>query len=259
MTAAGTLRLLGVGWWLQLKIHSRSAFDGILGIFYPLFFATSIFFIYGQGADEVQLVSAAVGAAAMGVWSAVSTSAAISLQRERNQGTLELLVAAPTPFPLLVVPITLSMATIGLYSFVATLLWGRFAFGIQLSLDQPLAFVAGCLATAVAIGLMGFLLAISAIRYRSSWALGAALEMPIWLICGFIVPLALLPDWVRPIAWVLPPTWGVAAVKDAALGGSPWPDIVLCLGIASIYAAIGTLLAHRLVDSARTHATLSLS
>jgi ABC-2 type transport system permease protein len=255
----GTLRLLGTGWWFHLKIHSRSAFDGVLGIIYPMFFATSIFFIYGQSADESGLVAAAIGASAMGVWSAVSTSAATSLQRQRSQGTLELLVAAPTPFPLLVAPITLSMATIGLYSFVATLLWGRFAFGIRISLEQPLVFVVACIATSLAIGLMGFLLAVAAVRYRSAWALGTALEMPVWLICGFVVPLALLPDWVLPIAWVLPPTWGVAAVKEAALGGSAWPDIVLCLAIAGVYAAIGAFLSHRLVDSARANATLSLS
>ena len=27
----GTLRLIGVGWLMQLKMRSRSAFDGILG------------------------------------------------------------------------------------------------------------------------------------------------------------------------------------------------------------------------------------
>ena len=36
---------------------------------------------------------------------------------------------------------TLAMATIGLYSMVATLLWGRFAFGIDVTLEHPLLFV----------------------------------------------------------------------------------------------------------------------
>ena len=27
------------------------------------------------------------------------------------------------------------------------------------------------------------------------------------------------PDWVRPISWVLAPTWGVRAIREAALGG----------------------------------------
>jgi ABC-2 type transport system permease protein len=152
-----------------------------------------------------------------------------------------------------------SMAAIGLWSMVATLLWGRFAFGIAISFAQPLAFVVAAVVTALSIGMVGFLEAVSAVRYRSAWALGSALEMPVWLICGFLVPLSLLPDGVRPIAWLLPPTWGVAAVRDAALGGSPWPSIAMCLLTASVYAVIGTLLAGRLVDSARVHATLALT
>lgn len=254
-----TLRLVAVGWWLQLKMRSRSSFDGVLNIIYPLFFASTVFLMYRQGGDEAALVSAAVGASVMGVWSAVSTTASSTLQQERRQGTLELLVASPTPFSLVILPATVSMAAIGLWSMVVTLLWGRFAFGIAISFAQPLAFVVAAVVTALSIGMVGFLEAVSAVRYRSAWALGSALEMPVWLICGFLVPLSLLPDWVRPIAWLLPPTWGVAAVRDAALGGSPWPSIAMCLLTASVYAVIGTLLAGRLVDSARVHATLALT
>ena len=118
-------------------MRSRSAFDGILGVIYPMFFATSVLLMYRQAGSEEALINAAVGASMLGVWSAVATTAAISLQAERRQGTLELLVAAPTPFTLLLVPMTLAMATIGLYSLVATLLWGRFAFGIPISLEAP--------------------------------------------------------------------------------------------------------------------------
>jgi ABC-2 type transport system permease protein len=253
------VRLVWVGWVLQLKMRSRSAFDGFLGVVYPLFFATTIFLMYQQNGRPSALVGAAVGAAVMGVWSAVSTTASASLQQERRQGTLELLVAAPAPFPLVVVPITLAMATLGLYSLVATLVFGRFAFGIHVSFDQPVAFVVASLVTALAIGIVGFLQAVASVRYRSAWALGTALELPIWLICGFLVPISILPGWVRPISWLLPPTWGVAAVRAAALGGSVWPDVGLCLLTAAAYALVGTLIAGRLVDSARRTATLALN
>jgi ABC-2 type transport system permease protein len=253
------LRLIGVGWWLQLKIRARSAFDGILAILYPLFFATTIFFMYRQGGDKGALVAAAVGASVMGVWSSVATTASSVLQGERRQGTLELLVASPSSFPLLVVPITLSMATFGLYSLVATLLWGRVVFGIPLRIDQPLAFAAAVLVTVLAVSLMGFLLAVTAVRYRSAWALGTAFELPVWLICGFLVPLSLLPDWVRPLSWLLPPTWGVSAIKAAALGGSPWLDVLVCLLTAAAYGIVGALLSGFLIDSARARATLALS
>ncbi len=254
-----TLRLVAVGWWLQLKMRSRSSFDGLLSIVYPMFFATSVFFMYRQNGDEAALVSAAVGASCMGVWSAVSTTASTTLQGERRQGTLELLVGSPTPFSLVIAPATVSMATIGLWSLVATLLWGRLVFRIPISFDQPLVFVVAALALSLSLGLVGFLQAVSSVRYRSAWALGSLFEFPVWLICGFLVPLSILPDWVRPIAWLLPPTWGVAAVRDAALGGNAWPDVALCLLTGAAYAAVGVGLARRLVDSARVNATLALT
>jgi ABC-2 type transport system permease protein len=254
-----TLRLMRVGWWLQLKMRSRSAFDGILGIVSPLFIATTVLLIYRHGGSESALIGAAVGASVLGVWSAVAMTASISLQRERRGGTLELLVAAPLPFPLLVAPMTLAMGTIGLYSLVATLLWGRLVFDIPISLVHPVVFVLAAAVTAVGVSLMGFLLAVSAVRYRGAWALGTAFELPVWLVCGFLVPVASLPAWVRPISWALPPTWGVAAIRDAAFGGSPWGDIGLCLLLSAGYAVVGTWLAGRLVASARAHATLALT
>jgi ABC-2 type transport system permease protein len=253
-----TVRLLAVTWWLQLKIRSRSSFDGFLGVVYPLFFATTVFFMYGQNGDAQALVVAAVGAACMGVWSAVSTTASTTLQGERRQGTLELLVASPTSFSLAVVPATLSMGAIGLWSLVATLVWGRVAFGIPVSFAQPVVFVIAAVVLAFSLGLVGFLQAVASVRYRSAWALGSLWEFPVWLICGFLVPLSLLPSWVAPIAYLLPPTWGVAAVRDAALGGNAWPDIGLCLLTGAAYALVGVLVARRLVDSARERATLAL-
>lgn len=252
-------RLILVGWWLQLKMRSRSAFEGVLGVLYPLFFATSIFLMYGQRAGGSALVGAAVGASAMGVWSATSTTAGAALQSERRQGTLELLVAAPTRFPLIVLPITLSMATVGLYSLLATLVWGRVAFGIPIRFDDPLAFAFAVLATVSGIALVGFLEAVTIVRFRAGWALGNAFELPVWVICGFLIPLSVLPSWVHPIAWALPPTWGVYALRAAALGGSPWPDIAACLALGAAYAAVGTFASRHLLDAARTHATLALT
>lgn len=255
-----TVRLLAVAWWLQLKIRSRSAFDGLLSLLYPMFFATTIFMMFRQGdASGPALLSAAVGSSAMGIWSSVSTTAAFTLQTERRQGTLELMVLAPRPFALLLVPMTLSMATIGAYSMIATLLWGRFAFGIDIAIADPVAFAVSVIVTVFAIGMLGMLIAISSIRYRAAWALGSAFEMPVWLICGFLVAIADLPAWVRPLSMVLAPTWGVAAMRAAAGGRSPWGDLGYCLLTAAAYGVIAGFVSRWMVRSARAHATLALS
>jgi ABC-2 type transport system permease protein len=254
------VRLLGISWWLQLKMRSRSAFDGLLSILWPLFFATSVFLMFRQGAASgPALLSAAVGASVMGIWSAVSTTASSVLQMERRLGTLELLVAAPRPFALLLVPVTLSMATIGAYSMVVTLLWGRFVFGIDISVASPALFVLSTLVTVVAVAIFGFLLAVASVRYRVAWALGSTLEFPIWLICGFVVAVSDLPGWVQPVSWLLAPTWGMAAIHASAQGRSPWGDIAMCLGLAAVYAAAGTALSRVMINSARTHASLALT
>jgi len=254
-----TLRLLGLGWVFQLKMLMQSAFDGFLGVLWPLFFATVAFLMFRTSGDPKTLLYASLGASVMGVWSSTSVAASSALQRERWQGTLELLVTTPAHFSVVLLPITIAMSTIGLYSMVATFLWGRLLFGIGLDIVHPFLFVLAIPATIVSIGMLGFLLSVSVVRYRTAWALGNALEYPVWLVCGFLVPLSLFPGWVRPISWVLAPTWGVRAIRSAALGGSALREIALCLALGLVYALIGILLVDTVLRSARSRASLSLT
>jgi ABC-2 type transport system permease protein len=254
------LRLFAFAWWYQLKLRSRSAFDGFLALLYPIFFVTSILLVFRQGhASQDTLVTIALGSSVLGVWSAVSTPASGALQQERFQGTLELLVAAPLSLVAVLLAVTMSMAAIGTVSFATTLLYGRVVFGIPLHIGAPGPYALSVLVTVLGVGALGFLLAVSTVRYRSAWAVGTALEVPVWLVGGFVVPLATLPGWVRPLSYALAPTWGMKALRHAAFGG-PWlGEAALCLGLGATYLLLGTLLCRRLVHSARAHASLALA
>jgi ABC-2 type transport system permease protein len=85
------------------------------------------------------------------------------------------------------------------------------------------------------------------------------LEFPLWLICGFMIPLSLLPGWVRPISFILGPTWGVRAVHEAATGGSAWGAMLMALALSAVYGVIGVWVSGRVLRSARANATLALS
>jgi ABC-2 type transport system permease protein len=244
---------------LQLKMIMRSPFDGIGNVIYPLFFATTAFFVFRAGQSPRTLIYASLGAAVMGMWSSVSTSAGSAMQRERWWGTLELLVAAPRHFSLVMLPATLGLATVGIYNLTATLLWGRFAFGIPLTIEHPLLFGLAVIGTVLAFGGLGLLFAVSFVRFRAAWVLGNFFEYPVWLICGFLVPLALLPAWVRPISWVLAPTWGMNAIRESALGGTPLPDLLLCLGLGAVYIGFAVLVTDRVLGDARARGSLSLT
>ena len=142
-----TLRLLGVGWLYHMKMISRSPFEGFGQVIWPLFFATVAFLVFRAGDSPRTLLYASLGAAVMGMWSATSTTAGAAMQRERWHGTLELLVATPPHFALILLPVTLAMATIGIYSLGATLLYGHFLFGIALTIVHPLLFVVSVVGT----------------------------------------------------------------------------------------------------------------
>ena len=254
-----TLRLIWMGWLFQFKQMRRSSFDSFLAILWPLFFATVAFFMFRQGGSEETLIYAGLGAAVMGIWTATSVAAGSALQRERWYGTLEILVAAPAHFSLILLPIGLATSTIGLYCMATTLIFGRVAFGIELRIDDPVLFPFAVAGTLLSIGALGFLIAVSFARYRNAWALGAVSEYPVWLVCGFLVPLTLLPDWVRPISYALAPTWGMRAIRDAAGGDSPWFEVLMCLALGAGYIALGVLITNRVLRAARARASLSLT
>lgn len=253
------LRQQWVCYRLQLKVISTSLFDGMLGVFYPLMFATAALLVYRLADDPESMQYAGLGAVIMGMWTCQGVVAASLLTRERRAGTLELVVAAPTSLTRVLVPTTLALSTIGLYCVVATFVWIRLVFDLRLEIASWPLFVASILMAAVTLALVGFFLSVTAVRYRTSWALGAALEYPGWLLCGFVVPISLLPAWLQPLSWAIPTTWAMDAVRSAADGGSPWGDLAICLAVGAAYAVLAAWLGRRLVDSARRNATLALT
>lgn len=257
--ALGILRMLVVTWWLHCKIMAVSTFNSVFQVLWPLFFATSAFLVYRtSGAGDV-LLHTALGASMMGVWSTVATTSSDTLQRERMLGTLELLVSSPTPFALTMVPLTVAMATLGLYSMAATLFWAWLVFGVPLHITSPFAFAVSVVCALLSMAMIGFVLSMSAVRYRTAWALGNMLEYPGWLLCGFLVPVTMFPGWVAGISYALPPTWGAQAVRQAAAGVAPWTSVAVCVALGAGYAVLAALLADTVLRSARRKATLQLT
>jgi ABC-2 type transport system permease protein len=253
------LRQLLVCYRLQLKVMMFSPFEGFLQVFFPLMFATAALLVYRVNDDPAAMLYAGIGAAAMGIWTSQTTTASTLVQRERWGGTLELVVASPTPFSFVVLPSTFAMATLGLYSVVAVVLWDWWLFDLPLRVENWPVFGLSVLMATFTIALFGFLLSVTVVRYRTAWALGSALEYPGWLLCGFVVPVSLLPDWAQPLSWALAPTWAINAMRAAATGESAWLDLAVCLGVGLAYALLAAWLGSRLIDSARRNATLSLT
>jgi ABC-2 type transport system permease protein len=113
---------------------------------------------------------------------------------------------------------------------------------MPLELAEPWLFALALPVTILSLGMLGLLLASTFVLYRNANAFSNLLEYPVWLVTGLLVPLSLLPGWVEWISWVLAPTWGVEALRNAALGGDQvWPAIGMCALLGAIYLALGAV------------------
>ena len=246
-----------------VRVHvtqlTRNAFDLSAVVIWPILYASIAYYLLEAKHEPKLLLAASLGAAVMTMWSLVVIGSSGALENQRWLGTLELLVAAPLPFAVVLAPITISSAVVGMYSLVATLAWGTLLFDVPLSFESPLAFVIALPMCAISVGMLGLILAAAFVLYRASFHLGVALQYPVWIVTGLLVPISLLPAFFEPLSWVLAPTWGFRAIRDATIGGQPWQAIGYCALLTVVYFVLATLALRRFEKLARARATLRLT
>jgi hypothetical protein len=193
------------------------------------------------------------------MWSLVVIGSSNALENQRWLGTLELLVAAPVPFAAVIAPITVASGFVGGYALVATLAWGTLLFHVPLAIEHPFAFAVAVPACVLAIGMLGLVMASTFVLYRAAFSLGISLQYPVWIATGLLVPLSVLPPFVGKIGWFLGPYWGFRGIREATLGGTPWPYIGMSVAISAAYLAVGTVCLHFFVRVARSTGSLKLT
>ncbi|MFJ6721799.1 ABC transporter permease [Streptomyces sp. NPDC091259] len=252
-------RLMAVGLRTHVLHLSRSGVELVMAVFSPLVFATLAVYLFRAGDHPDRLLQAAVGAGLMGVWSAVLFGAGGAIQEQRWMGTLETLVSAPTRFSLVLLPITFATALVGLYSLVATVVWGVVLFDIPFTPASPWLLAPAMLVCVVALGMMGILMAATFVLLRNANALANALDYPVWMFSGVLVSTASLPAWTRPVTWALPTSWAARAVQAATSGGEVLRPSLVALGLGAGYAGLALIALVWVERRARSAGTLALT
>jgi ABC-2 type transport system permease protein len=86
------------------------------------------------------------------------------------------------------------------------------------------------------------------------------MEFPVYILAGFLFPIAMLPGWTTPISYILPPYWAARALHETSTGGADLEKIMLAWGMMLFFSVIDLLIASRLFKvmlyKARVDATL---
>jgi ABC-2 type transport system permease protein len=172
----------------------------------------------------------------------------VATLRERSGGTLERLMTMPLSKVDFLGGYGMAF---GVAAIVQALVAGVFTFGLfGLDIAAPVGAVIG---VAVLNALVGTSLGLFASAF-SSTELQAAQMMPIlllpqFLLCGIIAPVATLPQPLQAIAYVLPMTYAVDAMKELTIESSitdeVWRDVAVLVGFVVVLLVAGAATLNR--------------
>lgn len=187
------------------------------------------------------------------------TSFSKAIRTDQLYGTIEPLMSTPTPLPLLVCagslwPFVITLLQLAWYLTIASTI-----FGLPLhSANIPLTIAVLALIIASSAG-VGIFSAAAMMRFKqngpSTFLVGGAAS----LLSGVLFPVALFPLPLRVVAWMLPITHGLTAVRLALAGGT-WRaaagDVIWLLCAALILVPLGLLAFRAAVERARIDGSL---
>ncbi len=190
----------------------------IPSIIAPFIFTTVTLFLFRHTGGDLMLY-AVLGGGVLGMWGNTIHSSSWSIGYDRMNGTLEAIMVTPAPLSSVVFGRCLWNAFLGLLNALAVFLVAQFAFGIDVTVRDPLGFLVALTATLLSLAVLGMVFGAFYVVTRASSALFQMLEYPIYVLSGAMFPLVVLPEWSRPFSYALPATWGAEALKIAALPG----------------------------------------
>lgn len=185
----------------------------------------------------------------------------VSSAWERRAGTLPLLVAAPADVAWIFVGRSLQWLPSGIATSLAALLALGPFFGVDWT--PATALVAALLVASTAVGTYCFGLLLAALVLgASSWRNVASniAYLSMMAVCGVEVPVDFWPLPVQAVAWVLPLTHGLGALRALVNGGgaaSVATGALLCLAVGAAWLVAALSLLRAMVTRGRRDGSIT--
>ena len=177
---------------------------------------------------------------------------AISLSREKEQGTLEVLLVSPLRPWQIIAGKVLPYLVLGFAITCLVLLAARIVFSVPLRGSVVLLLAESVLYTIVSLSL-GVLVAARTSSQRAAM-LGALVGtlMPTALLSGMIFPITSMPGWLQPVTNVVPARWFIVIARGIMLKGTGleylWRESLVLAGMALVLLIAATRSFHSRLD-----------
>jgi ABC-2 type transport system permease protein len=199
-------------------------------------------FAYAEGARYLDFFVPGIMAFAALLFTTLLTL--LAFVGERAGGTLDRLRVTPATEAEIVLGYATAFGVVGAVQGVILLTAAVLLFDI---LVVGNVLLAGLVLVLLAIDsqAIGILISAAAKREGQAVMMIPFLLLPTMLLSGIFVPVEGLPAWLRPLAYALPPTWAVQAMRDVMLRGwglaEVWPALAVLAGFAVLFISLAVV------------------
>lgn len=227
----------------------------------PLLIALlALWMLRDKGSEYAMFI--VVGSGLTGLWSSLLFVSGNSINMERWSGTLETLVGVPTSLELIVFGKNLANVLQSIVSMVASYILAALIFGYSLHIDQPFLFSISLFLALISFISFGLVIAPVFVMNPSVQQWQNAMEFPVFILCGFLFPIALLPGWITPLSYLLPPYWAARALHSTSTGGASQEEVMFYWAMMALFSLIYYFISKQLfrlmLVKARRDATLDV-
>ena len=168
---------------------------------------------------------------------------------ERTSGTLERLLSTPLTAGEMVAGYAIAYGIMATLQGVLLLSFAILAFGVTVQGSVLLALFVIALMAIVSMNL-GMLISSAAKRELQVVQLFPFIVLPVFLLSGIFWPLESMPVWLRPLSYIIPPTYAVDALRSVMIRGwgidKVWLDVVALACFALVLLSLNALALRRL-------------
>lgn len=161
----------------------------------------------------------------------------IALTREKELGTMEVLLVSPLRPPVIVIGKVIPYIVLSLVNTLAVLALGYAVFGMPVKGNLALLLLECLIFILTALGL-GILISSRTRSQQVALMISLmGLMLPTILLSGFIFPIENMPWPLQAISHLIPARWFIVILKGIMLKGvgleTLWPETVILLGMAT--------------------------
>jgi ABC-2 type transport system permease protein len=204
-----------------------------------------------RGSGPNFVLYAILGAGLMSMWGQTLYGSGWATGSDREWGTLEPTLSAPTPYLWVVLGRILWNTVSGLLGGAIVYVVVVASYGHPVPIANPLGFALMFVFVILTLASVGIVFAAWYVYTRFAGFVQNIGEFAFYVGTGAMFPIVLLPFWTNPVSLVFPPTWAVDALRYICipryhgLSWGFWGDVLGAVVTTAIYVTAAGAVFHR--------------